>query len=272
MNILYIYQESKKEDIDPSNVLGNKKEDKALKEELMKGKITILRRSKFNITRSKVVNLLMINKEKKNHCTCIKNMSRLLTVENSKHNGASYICNNFLTPFNSEKSRDEHYTYCIDHDAVKVEMPSCKEKWIKYCDGQNQFKVPLTMYADFESILKPMDERYKEKMKAKRAKRAKRAEQRKQAGKSYIKSYTEHINQHVPSGFAVFSKFAYGDVPDPLKIYRGKDCVEEFVEHLEKEVERLYNMFPQKVMTSLTEEEQRSYKDAREVSYMHETF
>ena len=170
------------------------KEDEALKEALTKkGKITILRRSKFNTTRSKVVNLLMINKGKKKHYTCIKNMSRLLTRENSKHNGASHICINCLRPFNSEKSKDEHYRYCIDHDAVKVKMPSCKEKWIKYCDGQNQFKVPFTMYADLESILKPMDERYKEKMKAKRA------ERRKQAGKSY----TEHINHHVPSGFCL---------------------------------------------------------------------
>ena len=185
----YIFiREGRKEDIDPSNVLGDEKEDKALKEELMKGKITILRRSKFNITRSKVVNLLMINKEKKNHYTCIKNMSRLLTVENSKHNGASHICINCLRPFNSEKTKDEHYRFCVDHDAMNVKMPSCKEKWIKYCDGQNQFKVPFTMYADFESILKPMDECYKEKMKAKRA----------------GKSYTKHINQHVPSGFASF--------------------------------------------------------------------
>ena len=158
-------------------MLGIKKEEeeedkalKALKEELMKGKITILRRSKFTITRSKIGNLLMITKGKKNHYTCIKNMLMLLTVENSKHDGASYICNNCLTPFNSEKSRYEHYRYCVDHDAVKVEMPSMKEKWIKYCDGQNQFKVPFTMYADFESILKPMDERYNEKMKAKQAK------------------------------------------------------------------------------------------------------
>ena len=113
---------------------------------------------------------------------------------------------------------------------------------------------------------------YKEKMKAKRAKREKRAERRKQAGKSYTKSYTEHINQHVPSGCCVYSKFAYGDVTDPLKVYRGKDCVEWFVEHIEKEVQRLYNMFPQKAMTPLTEEEQRSYKECKGMSYLYETF
>ena len=55
-------------------------------------------------------------------------------------------------------------------------------------------------------------------------------------------SYTEKINTHVPPGWSVFSKFAYGDVPDPLQLYRGKDCVEQFVDPVEKEVKRLYEV------------------------------
>ena len=31
--------------------------------------------------------------------------------------------------------------------------------------------------------------------------------------------YTEKINTHVPSEWCVHSAFAYGDVPDPLKMY-----------------------------------------------------
>lgn len=37
----------------------------------------------------------------------------------------------------------------------------------------------------------------------------------------------------------MYSKFAYGDVPDPLKVYRGKHCVEVFAEHIEKEAQGL---------------------------------
>ena len=40
-------------------------------------------------------------------------------------------------------------------------MPTEKEKWLKFHDGQYQFKVPFMLYADFESILKPVDERYR---------------------------------------------------------------------------------------------------------------
>lgn len=79
------------------------------------------------------------------------------------------------------------------------------------------------LFADFESILKPVDERYKAKMKRMKI-------ERKSEG-----PYTEKFNTHVPSRWFVHSKFAYGDVPDPLKHYRGGDCVEQFVDHVEKE-------------------------------------
>ncbi|XP_057305273.1 uncharacterized protein LOC130642205 [Hydractinia symbiolongicarpus] len=47
--------------------------------------------------------------------------------------------------------------------------------------------------------------------------------------------------------------FAYGEVPDPLTVYRGKDCVTRFVNHLEDEVKRLYSTYPQQDMLPLSE-------------------
>ena len=40
--------------------------------------------------------------------------------------------------------------------------------------------------------------------------------------KNKKKSYTKKINQHIPSGFCMYSKFAYGEVEDPIKLYPGK--------------------------------------------------
>ena len=65
--------------------------------------------------------------------------------------------------------------------------------------------------------------------------------------------YTEKINTHVPSGWCVLSTFAYAGVPDPLEMYRGKGCVEKFVEYIEEEVKRLYATFPQQPMTELSD-------------------
>ena len=122
----------------------------------------------------------------------------------------------------------------------KVNMPTEEEKIFKFHDGQYQFIIPFMLYADFESIVKPVDELYRKKM------------NRMKAGRKGKASYTEKISKHVPSGWFVHSTFAYGDVPDPTKIYLGKDCEKKFVEYIKEEVKRLYATFPQQPMTELT--------------------
>ena len=85
---------------------------------------------------------------------------------------------------------------------------------------------------------------------------------RMKAGRMGKTSYTEKINTHVPSGWCVLSTFTYGDVLNPLKMYRGKDCAIKFVEYKEEEVKRLYATFPQQPMTGLTDVLKREQKAA----------
>ena len=85
----------------------------------------------------------------------IKSLSRLLSSKNTNHKGKEYFCNNCLQGFKEESSRDKHIVHCINNESVKVEMPH-KNPIVQYSDGQFQFKVPFIMYADFESILEPI--------------------------------------------------------------------------------------------------------------------
>ena len=68
-------------------------------------------------------------------------------------------------------------------------------------------------------------------------------------------SYTKEVNEHVLSGFCMYSKFAYGEVENLLKFHRGEDCVEQFCDYIENETKRLYHMFPEMPMKPLTREE-----------------
>ena len=88
---------------------------------------------------------------------------------------------------------------------MHIEMPH-KKPIFQYSDGQFQFKVPFIMYADFESILEPIQG----------------------PGNNLRISSTRGVNVHTPSGWCVQSEFAYGEVKDPLKLYRGKDCFSKF--------------------------------------------
>ena len=69
---------------------------------------------------SKDVKLLLITNGECTHYTVIKSISRLLGSRNSKHTHKQYFCLNCLQGFHSELSRDKHYEYCKDNEAVKM--------------------------------------------------------------------------------------------------------------------------------------------------------
>ena len=72
--------------------------------------------------------------------------------------------------------------------------------------------------------------------------------------------YTVQVNQHVPCGWNIQSKFAYGDVVYPEKSFRGESCIKKLYEHLVEEACCLYCMFPEKPMDPLTDKEWKRYK------------
>ena len=183
------------------------------------------------------INLLLISEDDKLHYTAVKSLSRLLISRNIKHKCKQHFCNNCLQGFTLESSRDEHQVYCEDNEAVRVEMPGKGFK-IEFCDGQNQFKAPYIMYADFESILEPIES----------------------PNPAPTGSYTLEVTKHSPSGWCVYSKFVYGEVKDPLKLYRGKDCLEKFCDYIRQEAHRLHHMFPEKPMDPLTKKQWKKYK------------
>ena len=93
-----------------------------------------------------------------------------------------------------------------------------KNPTVQYSDGPFQFKVPFIMYADFESILEPIQG----------------------PGNNLMISSTRGINNHVPSGWCFRSEFAYGKVENPLRLYHGEDCVKKFCDHVIGEARCLY--------------------------------
>ena len=109
---------------------------------------------------------------------------------------------------------------------------------VEYSHGQFQSKVPFIMHADFESILEPIQG----------------------SGNNSRISATRGINVHTPSGWCVQSEFAYGEVKDPFQLYRGKDCVRMFCDHVIGEARRLYKSFPEKPMRALTKAQWKDYK------------
>ena len=95
------------------------------------------------------INLLMVSEDGIRHYTAIKSLSRLLSSKNSNTKRKQHFCMNCLQSFMQESSRDQHQVYCENNESVRVEMPK-QGSTIEFKDGQNQFRVPFIMYADFE--------------------------------------------------------------------------------------------------------------------------
>ena len=185
----------------------------------------------------RIANLMLITENNRKHYVAIKSLSRLLSKQNSKHKERQYFCMNCLQGFKEEKSRNEHIGYCKYNESVRIERPH-KRPIVEYSDGQFQCKVPFIMYADFEPTLKPM-----------------------QGPENNPRiSATRGVNVHTPSGWCVQSEFAYGEVKDPLKLYRGKDCVRKFCDHIIGESRCLYSSFPKKPMEPLMKAQWKDYK------------
>ena len=184
----------------------------------------------------RAINLMIID----NHYVAIKSLSRLLSSKNSKHKGKEFFCMNCLEGFQQEISRDEYMRYCLDNETVKVEMPH-KKPIAEFCNEQCQFKVPFIMYADFESLLEPIQE----------------------PSKDSSGPWTTVTNNHIPSGWCVYSEFAYGVVQNPLTLYCGKDCVKKFCDHITGEAHRLYHAFPEGPMKPLTSNQNERYKKSK---------
>ena len=79
-------------------------------------------------------------------------------------------------------------------------------------------------------------------------------------------------NQHTPSGWCVYSKFAYGDIDNLLRIYGGKDCIETFCNYIKGEVHRLYHMFPELPMDLLTKKQWKTYKRSTKCHICYKPF
>ena len=76
-------------------------------------------------------------------------------------------------------------------------------------------------------------------------------------------SSTRGINVHTPSGWCMYSKFAYCSGVDGFSQYRGRDCVSKFCKRTISEAKRLYNSTPRKPMDPLTNEEKLEFKRAK---------
>ena len=88
-----------------------------------------IKRSK-NINILHKINLLLIENEGVTHYCLIKDLSKLTSLQVSKHNGKIFICDNCLNHFQKEDSLKNHKEYCDTNECVKINMPQSLKNFL----------------------------------------------------------------------------------------------------------------------------------------------
>ena len=135
-----------------------------------------------NYKRESIVNLLLISDDTKQHYYWIKDISKQLPLQTSKHGHVGYVCFRCLNTFNFDKSLASHHDYCKSYEAIKIELPEEGSK-ISFKNHIRSMRVPFIVYADFESFTSAVN-----------------------MPTNPEKSYTKQYQKHIPIGFYYHTK------------------------------------------------------------------
>ena len=99
------------------------------------------------------VDLLLIDRNGIQHYTTIRNFSRLVNRQMSNHGHTDYFSKQCLHAYKTQELLDSHATDCCH--AQRTKFPDNSR--CRFSNIQKQLPAPFVVYADFESILKPVD-------------------------------------------------------------------------------------------------------------------
>src|SRR5258708_32371743 len=169
----------------------------------------------------KTVNLLFTSNEESNHYVLIKDFNKLCNKV-TKETIKKYFCMNCLQHFPSIERLNEHNPNCIKINEVQaVKLPQ-KGSFIKFKNLKNTLDVPFIIYADFESILVPLEKDNNTKL---------------------HNTSTNKTHEHIPCSFDYKVVCKLDDTISVSYItYKGEGCIERFFEALFKEADRIIEL------------------------------
>ena len=157
----------------------------------------------------KHVDLLMYEANEIQHYSTICNFSRLINGQLNNHQHAVYSCKKCLHACSSADVLERHMERCMHVQLSKFP----KDTSCKFTNIQKQLQASFGVYADFESILKPLSN-------------IETTQGVEEEGEPPIVPYQEHI------ACSFSYKIICSGIPDfnkPIVWYREEDAADEFV-------------------------------------------
>ncbi|KAJ8911485.1 hypothetical protein NQ315_010856 [Exocentrus adspersus] len=203
--------------------------------------------------KDKHINLLYLQTDDRpeGHYCWISNISRLVRSQMTKYEHKTFICDGCLVTFLKEDDLKMHLQRG-DCSKVCTVLPKEEEKYLSFVDHHKSYTVPFTIYADFETVLRPIHG----------------------CPTDPTNKYTTNSHVHQQHIFCHYVKCAFDDSLSFLREYRGKDCANIFVKWLIKDVRTIYDRYLKDVvpMTPLTDEEILRHESATHCFICEEPF
>ena len=193
------------------------------------------------------INLFLITKEDgnnvKNHYTWIKDFNKLL-YDQTKHSRRKNFCERCLHGYSSKELLEKHKEDCegVGGAAIRTEMVNEKNKDLYFKNFQNRMKAPYCIYADFESINKPIEVVHP----------------------SPEKSFTTKTQEHEGCSYGFIAVRSDGKIRGPF-LYRGKDAAEMFLRGLqivEMDIKEELIELQKKDKLKMTPEDERIFQES----------
>jgi hypothetical protein len=105
----------------------------------------------------KVIDLLLLEKDSKCHFVWVRDLAKL--VLHTANRAKSYFCNHCLkASFDTAEKLERHYEICFKHEAVQCVLPEPGKNILKFQNYGNMFPHPFSIFMDFESTLKQIQQ------------------------------------------------------------------------------------------------------------------
>ena len=101
-----------------------------------------------------------VNEEKEEvfYYSVVKSLSRLLNSQTIKHSHTKHFCPFCLQGFDKPVLLDKHEELCLGHNAVRTILPEKRKTTLQFKNIQNCLECPINIFANFESLLTPLEE------------------------------------------------------------------------------------------------------------------
>lgn len=196
------------------------------------------------------INLLILDDGTKFHYTYIKKFSGLFNGRINRHNK---ICPYCLHTFRTNRKYDAHVLNCQNYVPTEIRIPEGDKKWIKFNKiGAMEFH-PVVIYADFEALNIPINNRIDKNATIK----TKKTTKQEVCGYSYT-IVSPYFNNRGANFYT----------------YRGENVINHFLKSIFKESKRIQNFFyrNKKPMNELTSEEKDNFEKATNCYICNEKF